>query len=293
MGKIIGNTVGVPNPQTDWNQTDSTKADFLKNKPNMDLYGNALKGSVSGASVFMDDVSPVEHRPTISIETESSENITLYACSKNMLDKDKATISISNVRCNERDGDKFTLQGNYSESALGWGTGVFQVKTPYYMQSQNNVYTLSFYITLLEQGEHDNRVRLLLFRDSNNMSSVDNGWSDRPYLTVGVRTKVTVQNILGKPFREFWMYLNSNKVLIELDTMQIEYGNTATEFEQYEGQSYSVNADGTVEGVKLLSPVTNLTTDNLNAVIHCDYNKDTNKVIEKLTNAIISLGGNV
>lgn len=33
-GKIRGNTVGVPNPQADWKQTDPTKADYIKNKPN-------------------------------------------------------------------------------------------------------------------------------------------------------------------------------------------------------------------------------------------------------------------
>jgi hypothetical protein len=32
-GKIRGNTVGVPNPQADWKQTDPTKADYIKNKP--------------------------------------------------------------------------------------------------------------------------------------------------------------------------------------------------------------------------------------------------------------------
>lgn len=31
--KIRGNTVGVPNPQPDWNQTDSTKANYIRNKP--------------------------------------------------------------------------------------------------------------------------------------------------------------------------------------------------------------------------------------------------------------------
>ena len=31
--KIIGNIVGVPNPKSDWNQTDPTKADYIKNKP--------------------------------------------------------------------------------------------------------------------------------------------------------------------------------------------------------------------------------------------------------------------
>lgn len=30
---IIGNTVGAPNPRPDWNQNDSKKADYIKNKP--------------------------------------------------------------------------------------------------------------------------------------------------------------------------------------------------------------------------------------------------------------------
>lgn len=32
MAKIVGNVVGIPNPQTDWSQTDETKADYLKNR---------------------------------------------------------------------------------------------------------------------------------------------------------------------------------------------------------------------------------------------------------------------
>lgn len=33
MREIIGNTTATPNPQSDWNQTDATKADYIKNKP--------------------------------------------------------------------------------------------------------------------------------------------------------------------------------------------------------------------------------------------------------------------
>jgi hypothetical protein len=36
MTRIIGNTTATPNPRPDWNQTDSTKADFIKNKPDID-----------------------------------------------------------------------------------------------------------------------------------------------------------------------------------------------------------------------------------------------------------------
>jgi hypothetical protein len=33
MAKIIGNTTATPNPRPDWNQTDETRADYIKNKP--------------------------------------------------------------------------------------------------------------------------------------------------------------------------------------------------------------------------------------------------------------------
>lgn len=36
MAKIMGNIVGLPSPRSDWNQTDETKADFIKNKPDID-----------------------------------------------------------------------------------------------------------------------------------------------------------------------------------------------------------------------------------------------------------------
>ncbi len=32
-GVIIGNTTATPNPRPDWNQTNETKADYIKNKP--------------------------------------------------------------------------------------------------------------------------------------------------------------------------------------------------------------------------------------------------------------------
>lgn len=31
--KIRGNTVGIPNPQPNWDQTDPTQADYIRNKP--------------------------------------------------------------------------------------------------------------------------------------------------------------------------------------------------------------------------------------------------------------------
>ncbi len=75
---------------------------------------------------------------------------------------------------------------------------------------------------------------------------------------------------------------------------QIEIGSVGTDYEEYkEFIEYTPSADGTVEGVKSLYPSMTLFADKDNTVITCNYNKDINKVVESLVNAIISLGGNV
>lgn len=41
--EIIGNTTATPNPRPDWLQTDETKADYIKNKPDIEERINAIK----------------------------------------------------------------------------------------------------------------------------------------------------------------------------------------------------------------------------------------------------------
>lgn len=77
---------------------------------------------------------------------------------------------------------------------------------------------------------------------------------------------------------------------------QLSAGNA--EYEPYkEPTTYTVNADGNVEGATSLYPTTTLMTDTEGVIVDAEYNKDINKAFveleEKLTNAIISLGGNV
>lgn len=79
----------------------------------------------------------------------------------------------------------------------------------------------------------------------------------------------------------------------EAAMLQIEEGATATEYEPYTGVEYPVTADGTVVGVKSIYPSMSFASDSTGTMIEVEYNKDTNKVIESLINAIISLGGNV
>ena len=89
----------------------------------------------------------------------------------------------------------------------------------------------------------------------------------------------------------------NNGDIANFTNCQLEVGSVATEYEPYiEPVIYTPGADGTVEGVSAIYPNTTLIAST-GAVIDCEYNRDINKAFaeleQKLTNAVISLGGNV
>lgn len=68
-------------------------------------------------------------------------------------------------------------------------------------------------------------------------------------------------------------------------------GNIPNEYEKYKGSTFTPSSDGTVEGVTSLPPTMTLLTDTEGVTIECEYNKDTGKVIDNLTKAVVALGG--
>ena len=93
------------------------------------------------------------------------------------------------------------------------------------------------------------------------------------FININVEAGATADNLVIKP--------------------QVEIGTTATAYEPYiEGETIETTL---ADGAQLDSIAPNMTiqTDNNAVCIEANYKKDTNIVIEKLTQAIISLGGNV
>ena len=64
-------------------------------------------------------------------------------------------------------------------------------------------------------------------------------------------------------------------------------------FEAYKGTEYTPDASGNIEGITSLSPNMTILSDAEGLTVECEYIKDTNKVINKLINAITALGGSV
>lgn len=75
--------------------------------------------------------------------------------------------------------------------------------------------------------------------------------------------------------------------------IQVEFGNVATKYEPYTiHNNISVPLD-TGAQLASIAPDVTFMTQAPGAILEINYNKDTNKIIEKLTQAIVSLGGNI
>lgn len=83
--------------------------------------------------------------------------------------------------------------------------------------------------------------------------------------------------------------VNTNVTISEL---QLEVSENATAYEQFEGEIQIPAADGTVAGLKAVSPTLSLLTDTPGVTIDCEYSRDTNKVIEDILKKLAALMGN-
>ena len=83
MAKIIGNTTATPNPQPNWTQSDSTKADYIKNKPTV-LSEDEIIGLIeehgSDAQIQSDwnqtdttEADFIKNKPTLGTLSEKDE----------------------------------------------------------------------------------------------------------------------------------------------------------------------------------------------------------------------------
>lgn len=78
-----------------------------------------------------------------------------------------------------------------------------------------------------------------------------------------------------------------------INNIQLEIGTTPTDYEPYKAAEYTADAEGAVEGVKRISPVMNLSTDTAGVEVKAECFLDPVAVREELTNAILTLGGEI
>ncbi len=255
---------------------------------------NAIKGKLSGAVVSADDVSPVEHLPVVKVvcpESVDPSTVKVTRCGKNMFDigttADYHTISEYTVVENG------VIKGYVNSSNAGHCINL----TNKYM---NGKYAISF--------KYSDTMPRLLIRLYNNSGEIMTACSELTsigfqyndsYKAFFANTKaisVNIPNAVAYWCLGFVFPITStanNGDIVQVSNIQVEAGGTATSYEPYNGTEHIPTIDGVVEGVTSLSPNMTIMTDTAGVIVECEYNKDTNKVISKLVNAISAMGGEV
>lgn len=65
--------------------------------------------------------------------------------------------------------------------------------------------------------------------------------------------------------------------------VQMEFGEMATEFQEYKGTEYTIDSSGSVEEIKSISPIMHIFSDNEKLPLSFEHNLDINKVYQNLS----------
>lgn len=275
MDKIIGNITSINNPITDWEQKDSKKADYVKNKPRIltkgevekiveesvdtSLFANAIQNTVSGNVIRVNDVSALDH--TVKVRLSDNRGGILFDTPIPSTDSEKIEYHDSvaiRVKMELKDYTTYTVQFKCNKVGVGM-----------------------HHHPLLANGYRGDYVT------TGNIQTVT-------FTTGELSGEYPPQYLYNDGYWEILCYDTFAPTDIEFTDLTISEGTTITnvidftkvKLYRYGGNSsidrieYTPNADGTVD-VKSLSPYMTLETDNGNVSISATYNLDTKNYIDK------------
>jgi hypothetical protein len=225
-----------------------------------------LKGTKSGTIISANDVSPIEHNLGIKL---SSDTITDFS-NVNVTRLGKNLINIPNLENVIGDGTIKVLYRSNEVINCG-GNQTFLSCTPVIDENFN------------ASSEGHIIYANITFADGfvGNFKMFANNGSENGQL-LPTRTN---GDIVGISIIQHSRFISGN---LSITNIQLELGDTATEYEPYNPQTVTANADGTVEGLTSLSPNVTLYSDTYGVNINLEYNRDINKAFAQLEQAILN-----
>ena len=219
-------------------------------------FANAVKGVANGSVVRIDDVSPIEHTVKINVQGDI-ENTVVNRYGKNLFHINECNL----------------------ETTEPWGAkriGDIDIRTGKYVASCN-----------FKQVGADKSEVALSIRNKDDVTQII-----KTVKSTDVEGSLICPFDVGEGVNGVVLFLYSNVTESYLSTecdfthIQIEAGESATDFEVYKGkETYTPDENGDVT-VKSVSPTMTLTTNNANVTLSCEYNKDLNKCISQNTQVV-------
>lgn len=267
----VGDTATISVTKKDGTVETATVKDGANGKDGKDanpnLFANAIKGTASGKTIRVDDVSPVEHSISCKL---TSETIT-----------DFSSVKMRRYGKNLYDSTELTSNKTYN------GVFVTDVNSKWFGQvnidTLPDVFTVSTTIICDNPGtDHTTDTSLRLYFYDKNKVELTKVQTGNRVTTSGTKAIIVFDKSQvpeGTQYVGLMIRINSAGYT---ENTQIEQGATVTTYESYvEYTEYTAEADGTVEGITSLSPTMTLLTDTEDAYMSAEYVIDTKTYIDK------------
>ena len=293
MAKIFGGTTTTPlNPDMFGGSGGAVRP-----------FANAIKNTKSGEVIAVDDVSPIEHDLKVKLSSDTTTNfsyVKVKRYGKNIFKFQPNYTSGQYQTILEQTENSLTVQstagangGHDSSTSNGWVHLNYRDGAEYLSFKQGQKITLSCDYTILETFSDESELSILFaIRD---VITKKYGTQGKGVISndVGLTQRLVVTSDVSVDCDQayFIISLNSNKVKIE--NIQVEFSSTYTGYEPFTELTCTANADGTVTGLKSISPTMNILTDTEGVIVNATYNVDTKKYIDRkfaeLSQAILNL----
>lgn len=255
-------SMGMDNAQEIFDQYADILEQWKKEFLTMDK-SDVLMESVKGEVVTIAEISPIVRTLDVKVTgTENPENVTIARCGKNLFGgfENSFPRTGTSVTWTCNDSQEFTINGTVgSDDAF-----ILSLPVDVCIPTGTNLTLRIKHISGTVSGERTNN--LSIFVNSRAIIRTIFPESGETILTESVVSGGAV----SFRFATGGSGVSYNNYTFKV---QLEIGDTATEWEKFSCETYTPNADGTVK-VTPLSPVTTLLTDAKGAVIECQYDKD-------------------
>ena len=232
---------------------------------------NAIKQTVSGNPILIDDASPIKH--TLDVKTTANE--TVYVRGKNLIPFNNKAYYNGRYAAGQTyviNGVSFTVNDDGSVYAKGTATG----NTSFNLFSAGSFEPGVHTVTLSGSPNGSSATTYSLrLRNAEAASGVYSDYGNGVTINNTSITKATVAIIV-----------NNGAIIDATFYPTLEFGTTASEFiSPEETQSAIADENGIVSGIKLRK-ITSIFTET-SAEIKCTYNKDTEKAIKDYVDTVI------
>lgn len=219
-------------------------------------FANAIKKTVSGEYIKVDDVSVVDHPLKLSLTNYENCN-SIRVCGKNLFDlrNSKGFFSAYGGLETQIVDDTITVTCSVPKRSGYLDLGSFPAGTYFLSSGEQNLHIL-----------------------------VGDDFASASAAGLTTPTKVTITS--PKNFVVYYEFASADGA-VSFSNIQVELGDKNTGYETPDVLTCTVNEVGSVTDAVSKSPNMTIISDVGGVTINCEYNRDLNKIIEKLEDAIL------